>query len=85
MKHNRNIESWSDFDRDGRWCIHARKKRGRFTLDELTEVAMQYDEDYYAVIIKAIDEDYEQYFDDIQLGDSVCIYRATDFLRGDGA
>ncbi len=82
MKHNRNIESWTEYDCNGRWCICAKKKRGRFTLDELTEVAMQYDEDFYAVIIKAISDEDIQFFDDIRIGDAVYIYRATDFLRG---
>ena len=35
----------------------------------------------FALIIKAVDEDMDQYFDDIDLGDFVTLYRATDFLR----
>ena len=32
-------------------------------------------------IVKAVDEDMDQYFDDIDIGDFVTLYRATDFLR----
>ena len=41
----------------------------------------EHHEDFYALIIKAVDEDMDQYFDDIDLGDFVTLYRATDFLR----
>lgn len=78
----RNIEVWSSYDANGRWCLCCRKKRGHFTLDELTEVAREWEEDFYAIIIKAVSGNMEQYFDVDYEGDYVTLYRATDFLEG---
>lgn len=80
----KGTEAWTDYDSSGRWCIRAKKQRGKFDLDELQDIAMQFDQDYYAVIIKAIDDDMMQYFDDVDHpGDYVTMYRATDFFRSD--
>lgn len=72
---------WSSYDANGRWCLCCRK-RGQFTLDELTEIAREWEEDFYAIIIKAVSGDMEQYFDVDYEGDYVTLYRATDFLEG---
>lgn len=79
----KGIEVWSDYDETGRWCLRIKKAKGRFTLDEITEIAIEYEQDFYAVIIKAVDDDMIQYFDDIETGDFVTLYRATDFLRNE--
>lgn len=79
----RGTEAWTDYDRNGTWCIRAKKARGRFDLDELTEIAKGFDEDFYAVIIKAIDDDNLQFFEDVNPGDFVTMYRVTDILRGE--
>jgi hypothetical protein len=63
-------------------CI--RKKRGTLTLEEIKQAAMEWEQDFYALIIKAIDEDMEQYYDDIETGDYVELYSAIDFLRKEG-
>lgn len=78
----KGVTIWSDYDANNRWCLRCQKKRGRFTLDELTELAKDWEQDFYAVIIKAMDEDMEQYFDVRDDGDYVTLYRATDFLEG---
>lgn len=78
----KGTEAWPDYDENGIWCIRAKKKRGRFDLDELAEIAMSFEEDFYAVIIKAIPEESQCWFEDIEQGDYVTLYRATDFLRG---
>ena len=78
----RGVEVWADYDERGRWCLRCRKQRGKFDLDELTEIAREVEEDFYAVIIKAISDDMMQYYDDcMDQGDYVTLYRATDFLR----
>ncbi len=77
----RGIEAWSDYDRTGRWCLKIKKHKGKLSLDEITEIAMEYEEDFYAVIIKAISDDMVQYFDVEDSGDYVTLYRATDFLE----
>ena len=79
----KRIEVWPDYDVNGRWCLRIKKARGKFTLDEIAEIAMEYEQEFYAVSIKANDGEYEQYFEDIQTGDFVTLYRATDFLRGE--
>ena len=77
----KGIEVWADYDENNRWCLRVQKARGRFTLDELTEIAKEYEQDIYAVIIKALDADLEQYYDDVDMGgDYVTLYRVTDFL-----
>lgn len=40
----------------------------------------QAEEDYYAVIIKAMSDETAQYYDDDLEGDYVTLYRATDFI-----
>ena len=59
------------------------EKRGTLSLEEIAKIATEWEEDFYAVIIKAVPEDGMQYFDDIETGDFVRLYRATDFLRGE--
>lgn len=59
-----------------------RKARGKFTLGEIIEAAKEYEYDFYAIIIKAMDEEYDQFFDVDFDGDYVTLYRATDFLEG---
>ena len=63
--------------------MRIKKKKGKFTLDEITEIATEWEQDFYALIIKAIDEDMCQYFDDIENGEYMTLYRATDLLRNE--
>lgn len=79
---NKNIEVWQDYDRAGEWCLHIRKKRGTLTLEDIRQAAMDYEQDFYFLLIKAIDEDMVQYYatDDID-GDFVTLYRSDDFSR----
>lgn len=51
----KGIDCQPDYDENGRWCLKIKKQRGHFTLDELQEILTEYEMDYYAVIIKAID------------------------------
>ena len=71
MKKGTTVES--GYDVEGRWCLKLKKAKGKFTLDEIIEAAKEWEEDYYAVIIKAMDDD------DLE-GDYVTLYRATDFI-----
>ena len=77
----RGIEVWQDYDQTGQWCLRIKKRKGKLSLDEIAEAATEYEQDFYAVIIKAVDDDMMQYYDDIETGDYVTLYRATDFLR----
>lgn len=80
----KGIEVWPDYDNCGRWCLRIKKARGQFTLAELEEIATEYEQDFYAVIIKAIDDDMIQYFEADVPGECVTLYRATDFLELEG-
>ena len=78
MKKGTTIESGYDASR--RWWLKLRKAKGKFTLDEIIEAAKEWEEDYYAVIIKAMSDEVAQYYDDDLDGDCVTLYRATDFI-----
>ena len=82
MAGKKTIESWSDYDRTGMWCLHIQKKRGKLTLDEIREACMEWDEDFYMLVIKAMDEEIGQYYETDDLdGDFVTLYRAGDFFE----
>lgn len=68
------------YDVEGRWCLKLRKAKGKFSLDEIIEAAKEEEEDYYAVIIKAMGEEMAQFYEDDLSGDCVTLYRATDFI-----
>ena len=79
---NRNIETWTDYDRAGNWQLHIRKKRGKLAVEEIRQIAMGYEQDFYMLMIKALDEDMSQYFDTDDIdGDFVTLYRADDFFK----
>lgn len=78
---NENIEVYSDYDLDGRWVLKVRKKKGKFTLDEITEVAKNWIEGVYAVIIRALDLGEEQYGEKKSSGDYIELYDAEKFFN----
>lgn len=78
MKKGITVES--GYDNSGRWCLKIKKKKGKFTLDEIIETAREEEEDYYAIVIKAMGDEIAQYYDDDLDGDCVTLYRATDFI-----
>lgn len=81
MALNKNIEVWQDYDPNGVWCLHIKKKRGKLTLDEITEACIQYEQDIYMLVIKALDLGMDQYYDTDDLdGDFVTLYSADKFF-----
>ena len=58
-----NIEVWSDYDRTGQWVLNIRKKRGRLTLDEIIETCKDYEQDFYLLVLCAMDKDIAQYYE----------------------
>lgn len=70
----RGIETHSGYDNQGRWKLCIEKNRGKFTLDEIIEVAKEWEEDIYALVIKALDLEFEEV-----TGDFVELYRLSDF------
>lgn len=79
---SKNIEVWSDYDPAGIWCLRLRKKRGKFTLDEIIDACKEHESDFYMISIKAMDAEMDQYYmvDDFE-GDYVTVYRASDFFK----
>lgn len=82
MARTSNIEIWTDYDRQGIWTLHIKKKRGKLNLDEIIKACTDYEQDFYMLVIKAMDVDVGQYYtvDDLD-GDYVTLYRADDFFR----
>ena len=77
-----NFEIWTDYDRQGLWTLNIKKKRGKLSLDEITEICIDFDQDFYLLVIKAMDFDTEQYYDVEDMnGDFVTLYRADDFFK----
>jgi len=78
----RGIETWTDYDPAGHWTLHIKKAKGKLTLDEITEACMEYDQDFYMLVIKAMEGCMDQYYmtEDLD-GDFVTLYRADDFFR----
>lgn len=79
---SKSIEVWTDYDRQGMWTAHIKKKRGRLTLEEITQACMDYEQDFYMLVICAMEREIGQYYevDDLQ-GDYVTLYRADDYFK----
>lgn len=78
---NQNIEVWPDHDPAGIWTLNIRKKRGKLTLDEIQKACTDYEQDFYMLVICAMDRDMDQYYDTEDLrGDYVTLYSAADFM-----
>jgi len=78
----KNIEVWPDYDCQGQWVLNIRKKRGKLTLEEIIETCKDYEQDFYMLVLCAMDKDVEQYYlvDDLR-SDYVQLYRADDFFK----
>lgn len=82
MALKKTIEVWTDYDRNSVWRLNVKKQRGRLTLEEIREACMDYSEDFYLLVICAMDLDMGQYYEiDDLMGDFVQLYRAGDFFR----
>ena len=78
----KGIEVYSDYDKTGVWTLHIKKKRGQLTLDEIRDACTEYEQDFYLLVIKAMDEEIGQYYETDDLdSDYVTLYRADDFFK----
>ena len=77
-----NIEVWTEYDAQNIWTLRIKKKRGKLTLEEITQACTDYEQDFYMLVICAMDREIGQYYDvdDLQ-GDYVTLYRADDFFK----
>ena len=72
----------STYDKAGIWCLQIRKQKGKLSLEEIEEACREYDYDFYMLVIKAMDEETEGFFDvDDLKGDFVTCYKADDFFK----
>nr|DAD67760.1 MAG TPA: hypothetical protein [Myoviridae sp. ctngn1] len=78
----KGIEVWPSYDKQGRWCIHIKKAKGRFTLDEIMEAAREYEQDFYLLLIDAYHDSEDQFADEM-VGDFVTLYRTDEFFSED--
>lgn len=78
----KGIEVYQGYDCTGQWTLKIKKARGTLTLEEIREACMEYDQDFYMLVIAAMDQEIGQYYDIDDLeGDFVTLYRADDFFR----
>lgn len=78
----RGTEVWTDYDRQNIWTLHIKKARGKLTLDEIRDACAEYEQDFYMLVICAMDREVGQYYDTDDLdGDYVTLYRALDFFE----
>lgn len=77
----KGVESWTDYDAHGIWRLTIQKKKGKLTIEEIREACMEWGQDFYMLVLCAMDMEMGQYyeFDDL-VGDSVQLYRADDFF-----
>lgn len=80
-KMKNKITVGSTYDRSGLWMLEIKKEKGKLTLDEIIDACKDYENDYYGLIVKAIDEDMEEYYEDDLPNDRVQLYRITDWLE----
>lgn len=78
----RGLEVWPDYDPTGQWVLKIKKAKGKLTLEEIEQACTEYEQDFYMLVIRAMDEDISQYYtvDDLE-GDFVTLYRADDFFK----
>lgn len=77
----KGIEVSSEWDPQGYCVTVVRKARGKLTLDEIREAVTESDQDYYGLVLKYMDGDMLQYFEDDLQGDAVELYRMSDVLE----
>lgn len=78
----KGIEVWTDYDSQSIWTLHIKKARRRLTLEEIHDACMEHEQDFYMLVICAMDKEIGQYYDIDDLeGDYVTLYRADDFFK----
>lgn len=83
IRKRRDIEVYPSYDRNGDPLLYIEKRRGRLTLEEIRTAARDWDEDVYALLIDARNEDEGQCFGEDPQSDCVKLYRAEQFFRRD--
>lgn len=77
----KGVSCETTYDAAGNWMLIVRKERGKLTLEDIREAAREYEEDYYALILKCMSDGTSQYWEDDLRGDVAELYRATEMLK----
>ncbi len=77
----KTVEVEQAFDATGHCVYIVRKARGKLTLDEIREAMTEYEQDYYGLVLKCMDEDMGQYYDDDLMGDVAELYSIESILE----
>ena len=77
----KGISCESTYDKHGNWVLKIYKDRGKLTLEDIQQAATEWESDYYFLMMKCMDSEGMNWFDDDIPGDCVELYRATDVLK----
>lgn len=73
----KGIEVQQDYDYGRRWVLKIIKKKGKLTLDEIREAAMEYEQDFYLLPLNCMPETWYDGWSDGEEGDCVLLYQST--------
>ncbi len=77
----KGLSTETTWDGAGNAVLIVRKEKGKLTLEDIREAAMNYEQDYYMLVMKCIDEDLAQYYEDDLKGDVAELYCADKVLE----
>ncbi len=78
MKRGISVEQF--YDLQGHSAYRIRKEKGTLTLEEIKQALTERDSDYYFLVMKCMDDDTAQYYDDDIMPDTVEAYSAQTVL-----
>lgn len=79
MKKGISVEQF--YDKQGHSALCIRKKKGTLTLEEINQALTEWESDYYFLVVKCMDDDTAQYYDDDIMPDAVEAYSAQTILK----
>lgn len=85
MKQKRGISVTDMSDANGWMFKRVEKSKGKLTINEIRQaIIADGEQGYYAIIVKCVDDDMLQYFDDDLPEDAVDMYDADSFMERSG-
>ncbi len=77
----KGISCETTYDGNGNWMLRVHKEKGKLSLEDIQQAATEWEEDYYFLVMKCLDSEGMNWFDDDLPGDCAELYRATDILK----
>ena len=68
------------YDKQGRSALRIRKEKGTLTLEEINQALTEWENDYYFLVMRCMDDEAAQYFTDDIMPDVVEAYPAQTVL-----